>query len=99
MREIDFQVLSAPLVETWLYVASYQHKHGFVPSIREIQKRFGLKSHSTAHYRLNQLKAQGIINRKEKDFKRGRAYTLFVWPPPDSFVDVDCGEGVCDETG
>ncbi|MFC1961411.1 hypothetical protein ACFLYO_11965 [Chloroflexota bacterium] len=99
MRQTDFQVLSTALVETWLYVASYQHKHGFVPSVREIQERFGLRSHSTAHYRLNQLVTRGIINRKEKDFKRGRAYTLFVWPPPEDFVDVNCAEGVLNETG
>lgn len=52
------------------YVLSYMDEHGYAPSVREICDAMGLKSPSTAHFHLNNLAAQGII---EKSAFKSRA--------------------------
>ena len=62
----------------------------------------GMRGNKTTQTPLSQclFRTQEVAQAiEEKDFKRGRAYTLFVWPPPAHFVDVERGEGVSDETG
>jgi len=51
------------------FIEGYSHKKGFPPSIDEIRKKMGLKSNSTIHQHLEELKKQGYLKR-EKNQRR-----------------------------
>lgn len=55
------------------YVTTYIGKHGFAPSLEEVQKHFKFASVSTAHYHIEKLKDGGYL---EKEAKQARAVSI-----------------------
>ena len=51
------------------YVQKYIENNGFPPTVRDICNDLQIKSTATAHYYLNKLKEQGLLNKKD-DKKR-----------------------------
>lgn len=47
------------------YICDYVKEFGYPPTVREIAKRVGLASSSSAHHYLKQLEEKGYIQRKE----------------------------------
>jgi DNA-binding MarR family transcriptional regulator len=73
----------------WLYIASYQHKHAMPPTMREIAEYYNYSGVGGVVWLLSKLQEKGIITRKANGKRKARGYKLFVWPPPDKFIDVD----------
>ena len=46
------------------FIAQYIARHGFAPSVREIQRGVGLHSTGAVHYQLRALEAAGEIRRQ-----------------------------------
>ena len=59
--------------EILAFLSAYIGEYGHAPSIREIAEAVGLKSTSTVHYHLNELKSQGKI---DMDERKKRTITL-----------------------
>ena len=53
------------LRELYDYIKAFQLENGFPPTVREIQKKFGIKSTASVFYYLKQLENQNLI-RKSK---------------------------------
>ncbi|NCE63931.1 transcriptional repressor LexA [Pseudoflavonifractor sp. 524-17] len=59
------------------YIVSFQARHGYPPSVREIGAHVGLKSPSTVHFHLKGLEAAGMIAKEEG---KTRAITIVGGP-------------------
>ncbi len=70
------QVLNNKLTEKqkalYDYIMEYQEKHGCAPILKEIQARFGWKSHWSARKQLNFMERKGWIKSGEKYKERRR---------------------------
>lgn len=78
-----------PQKRVWVYIASYIHKFHYPPTVREIRQHIGYASTSSVQNILDRLQKKGIIVRKVR--RKARAYTLFVWPPIESFIKIEDG--------
>ena len=61
--------IDAKLTELYKYIEDYISQNGFSPTVRDICKDLQIKSTATAHYYLNKLSDQGLLN-KADDKKR-----------------------------
>ena len=65
--------MKAPITEKvkelYDYIRAYHRENRFPPTVREIQKHFGIKSTASVSYYLKQLEADGLI-RHSKQKKR-----------------------------
>ena len=61
--------IDAKLTELYKYIEEYIAQNGFSPTVRDICKDLQIKSTATAHYYLNKLSDQGLLN-KADDKKR-----------------------------
>lgn len=52
------------------FVQSFAKKHGYGPSLKEIQEAMGFTSHSTAQFHINQLAEKGFL-KKSSGIARG----------------------------
>jgi repressor LexA len=48
------------------FIRNFSHKHGYAPTVREIQQHCGFKSPRAAAYHLEVLEEQGVISRSSK---------------------------------
>jgi repressor LexA len=64
------------------FIAQFQYRHGYAPSIREIGDEVGLGSSSSVAYQLTQLENRGYIRRT----RRARSSCSSRWMCPRSPV-------------
>ena len=59
------KILSPKQQQIYDCIVSFQAKHGYPPSVREIGEAVGLKSPSTVHFHLKGLEEKGLITKAE----------------------------------
>lgn len=75
-RQIERDLLrevSSAAGALYVYLRRYAKKHGYAPTLREMQMEFGWSSPNAASHHLKQLEAAGLI---ERDFGEPRGIRL-----------------------
>lgn len=56
--------------ETYDFIAEYTRQHGYAPTLSEVCQKFGLRSPSSAHERIEGLQRKGWIYKREHNAQR-----------------------------
>ena len=58
--------VTAKIQELFEYIKAFQRENGYPPTVREIQRRFGIRSTASVSYYLRMLEQEGLIKRSKQ---------------------------------